>query len=125
MTRLARIIRAQLRLSCHSWRWPRLPEPMVANASAPARLSSSKQLYLDAAPCARIINHLTIQRRRRPGFMNDFRILLKQVRPYAGLFATAFILMSMVAVFEAGRTALLKSIIDVLSGSPHQIGTGL
>src|ERR1041384_270315 len=57
--------------------------------------------------------------------MNDFRILLKNVRPYAGLFAVAFILMTLVGVFEAGRTALLKSIIDILSGSPPQTGTGL
>jgi len=47
--------------------------------------------------------------------MKDFRILLKNVRPYAGLFAVAFILMTLVGVFEAGRTALLKSIIDILS----------
>jgi subfamily B ATP-binding cassette protein MsbA len=50
--------------------------------------------------------------------MKDFRILLRNVRPYAGLFAVAFILMTMVGVFEAGRTALVKSIINVLSGSP-------
>jgi ATP-binding cassette, subfamily B, bacterial MsbA len=50
--------------------------------------------------------------------MKDFRILFKNVRPYAGLFAVAFILMTMVGVFEAGRTALVKSIISVLSGSP-------
>ena len=47
--------------------------------------------------------------------MRDFRILLKNVRPYAGLFAVALLLMTMVGVFEAGRTALLKSIIDILS----------
>ncbi|HKP12120.1 MAG TPA: ABC transporter transmembrane domain-containing protein [Blastocatellia bacterium] len=57
--------------------------------------------------------------------MNDFRILLKQVRPYAGLFAIAFVLMTMVGVFEAGRTALLKSIIDILSASPQTAGGGL
>ena len=50
--------------------------------------------------------------------MKDFRILLKNVRPYAGLFAVAFLLMTLVGVFEAGRTALLKSIIDLLSGTP-------
>jgi subfamily B ATP-binding cassette protein MsbA len=47
--------------------------------------------------------------------MNDFRILLKNVRPYTGLFSVAFILMTLVGVFEAGRTALLKSAIDILS----------
>lgn len=57
--------------------------------------------------------------------MNDFRILLKNVRPYAGLFAVAFVLMAMVGVFEAGRTALLKSIIDILSGNPNVAGVGL
>src|SRR5262249_36158369 len=50
--------------------------------------------------------------------MKDFRILLRNVRPYAGLFAVAFILMSLVGLFEAGRTALLKSIIDLLSAPP-------
>ena len=49
--------------------------------------------------------------------MKDFRILLKNLRPYAALFALAFILMSLAALFEAGRTALLKSIIDELSGT--------
>ncbi|PYP84730.1 MAG: hypothetical protein DMF61_19105 [Blastocatellia bacterium AA13] len=49
--------------------------------------------------------------------MKDFRILLKHVRPYAGLFALAFFLMTLVGVFEAGRTALLKSIIDLLPGN--------
>ena len=54
--------------------------------------------------------------------MKDFRILLKNVRPYAGLFALALILMTFVAVFEAGRTALLKSIIDALpGGGSHQV----
>jgi ATP-binding cassette, subfamily B, bacterial MsbA len=57
--------------------------------------------------------------------MKDFRILLKQVRPYAGLFALAFILMTLVGVFDAGRTALLKSIIDILSGNQQQANTGL
>jgi subfamily B ATP-binding cassette protein MsbA len=47
--------------------------------------------------------------------MKDFRILLKNLRPYGALFTLAFILMSLVAVFEAGRTALVKSIIDTLS----------
>lgn len=47
--------------------------------------------------------------------MRDFRNLLKSVRPYAGLFALAFFLMTLVAVFEAGRTALIKSTIDLLS----------
>ena len=49
--------------------------------------------------------------------MKDFRILLNSVRPYAGLFAIAFILMTLVGVFEAGRTALVKSIIDGLAPS--------
>ena len=57
--------------------------------------------------------------------MKDFRILLKNVRPYAGLFAVAFVLMTLVGVFEAGRTALVKSIIDVLSGGPNGGGAGL
>ncbi|MFY9557042.1 MAG: ABC transporter transmembrane domain-containing protein [Blastocatellia bacterium] len=57
--------------------------------------------------------------------MKDFRILLKSVRPYAGLFAVAFLLMTLVGVFEAGRTALLKSIIDILSGNPGAAGGGL
>ena len=56
--------------------------------------------------------------------MEDFRILLKNVRPYAGLFAIAFVLMTLVGLFEAGRTALLKSIIDVLSPSPNAGGAG-
>ncbi|HLG13586.1 MAG TPA: ABC transporter transmembrane domain-containing protein [Blastocatellia bacterium] len=47
--------------------------------------------------------------------MKDFRILLRNVRPYAGLFAIAFLLMTAVGVFEAGRTALLKSIIDTMA----------
>jgi subfamily B ATP-binding cassette protein MsbA len=57
--------------------------------------------------------------------MKDFRILLKNVRPYAGLFAVAFILMAVVGLFEAGRTALLKSIIDILSESEQAVTTGL
>lgn len=56
--------------------------------------------------------------------MNDFRILLKNVRPYTGLFTVAFILMTLVGLFEAGRTALLKSAIDLLSPSPAA-ATGL
>lgn len=57
--------------------------------------------------------------------MNDFRILLKNVRPYTGLFAAAFLLMTLVGIFEAGRTALLKSIIDILSGNPNVAGAGM
>jgi ATP-binding cassette, subfamily B, bacterial MsbA len=57
--------------------------------------------------------------------MKDFRILLRNVRPYAGLFAVAFILMAFVGLFEAGRTALLKSIIDILSESGEPTGGGL
>lgn len=57
--------------------------------------------------------------------MKDFRILLKNVRPYAGLFAIAFILMTLVGVFEAGRTALVKSIIDVLTPSAGVASGGL
>ncbi|HSO75513.1 MAG TPA: ABC transporter transmembrane domain-containing protein, partial [Blastocatellia bacterium] len=57
--------------------------------------------------------------------MKDFRILLKHVRPYAGLFAVAFVLMMLVGVFEAGRTALLKSIIDELPGASKGPTTGL
>jgi subfamily B ATP-binding cassette protein MsbA len=57
--------------------------------------------------------------------MKDFRILLKNVRPYAGLFAVAFLLMTLVGLFEAGRTALLKSIIDILSGNPNVVSVGL
>ncbi|MEK6284385.1 MAG: ABC transporter transmembrane domain-containing protein [Acidobacteriota bacterium] len=56
--------------------------------------------------------------------MKDFRILLKNVRPYAGLFAIAFLLMIFVGVFEAGRTALLKSIIDELPGASNGPTTG-
>src|SRR5215510_15746460 len=57
--------------------------------------------------------------------MKDFRILLRIVRPYAGLFVLALFLMTLVALFEAARTALLKSIIDILSGSPRVSGGGL
>ncbi|MFP5263273.1 MAG: ABC transporter ATP-binding protein [Blastocatellia bacterium] len=57
--------------------------------------------------------------------MKDFRILLKNVRPYAGLFALAFTLMTLVGVFEAGRTALLKSIIDTLSDTGQPAAGGL
>src|SRR5215472_9231522 len=58
--------------------------------------------------------------------MKDFRILLKNLRPYAALFALAFILMSLVGVFEAGRAALVKSIIDALSGSDKSVlSTGI
>jgi subfamily B ATP-binding cassette protein MsbA len=57
--------------------------------------------------------------------MKDFRILLKNLRPYAALFTLAFILMSLVGVFEAGRAALVKSIIDALSPSQQARSTGL
>jgi subfamily B ATP-binding cassette protein MsbA len=57
--------------------------------------------------------------------MKDFRILLRHVRPYAGLFALAFLLMTFVGLFEAGRTALLKSIIDELPTGPQAPTTGL
>src|SRR5215471_16946410 len=56
--------------------------------------------------------------------MQDFRILLRNVRPYAGLFAVAFILMTLAAVFEAGRTALLKSIIDALPAGNSLVQPG-
>ena len=52
--------------------------------------------------------------------MKDVRILLKNLRPYAGLFALALFLMLLVGLFEAGRTALLKSIIDELPGTPKE-----
>jgi subfamily B ATP-binding cassette protein MsbA len=52
--------------------------------------------------------------------MKDFRILLRNVKPYAGLFALAFSLMTLVGVFEASRTALLKSIIDSLDPTQNQ-----
>src|SRR6266850_608296 len=57
--------------------------------------------------------------------MKDFRILFKNVRPYAGLFAIAFLLMTFVGLFEAGRTALLKSIIDELPGASKGPSSGL
>jgi subfamily B ATP-binding cassette protein MsbA len=57
--------------------------------------------------------------------MKDFRILLKNVRPYAGLFALAVLLMTLVGVFEAGRTALIKSIIDGLAPISDVEGVGL
>jgi len=57
--------------------------------------------------------------------MKDFRILLKSVRPYAALFSVAFLLMTLVGLFEAGRTALLKSIIDELPGASKGPTTGL
>src|SRR5437867_225838 len=57
--------------------------------------------------------------------MKDFRILFKNVRPYAGLFAIAFLLMALVGFFEAGRTALLKSIIDELPGASKGPSSGL
>ena len=72
---------------------------------------------LDANGLARVIIRLARSSLRRHRAMKDFRILLKNVRPYAGLFAVAFLLMTLVGVFEAGRTALLKSIIDLLSGA--------
>jgi subfamily B ATP-binding cassette protein MsbA len=52
--------------------------------------------------------------------MRDFRILLRNVKPYAGLFALAFSLMTIVGIFDAGRTALLKSIIDSLDPAQNQ-----
>lgn len=57
--------------------------------------------------------------------MKDFRILLGNVRPYTGIFALAFFLMSLVGLFEAGRTALLKSIIDALSPPTAPSGSSL
>lgn len=80
---------------------------------------------LDGDYLPRIIIRLTSSSLRRHAVMNDFRILLKNVRPYAGLFAAAFSLMTLVGIFEAGRTALLKSIIDILSGNPNVAGGGL
>jgi subfamily B ATP-binding cassette protein MsbA len=56
--------------------------------------------------------------------MSDFRILLRYLKPYAGLFAVAVALMALVGLFEAGRTALLKPIIDSLpGGSPPAPGS--
>jgi subfamily B ATP-binding cassette protein MsbA len=57
--------------------------------------------------------------------MSDFRLLLRNLRPYAWLFGFAFLLMAMVGLFEAGRTALLKSIIDLLSTGQKATSTGL
>jgi ATP-binding cassette, subfamily B, bacterial MsbA len=57
--------------------------------------------------------------------MKDFRILLRNVRPYAGLFTVALFLMLLVGLFEAGRTALLKSIIDELPGASDGPSSGL
>lgn len=57
--------------------------------------------------------------------MNDFRKLLRLVRPFGGLFAFALLLMAMVGLFEAGRTALLKSIIDLLSSNQKAAAGGL
>jgi ATP-binding cassette, subfamily B, bacterial MsbA len=55
--------------------------------------------------------------------MKDFRILLRNVRPHAGLFSVALTLMAAVGIFEAARTALLKSIIDI--GTPAGATTGV
>jgi ATP-binding cassette, subfamily B, bacterial MsbA len=52
--------------------------------------------------------------------MKDFRILLKNVKPYRGLFALAFLMMTLVGIFDVGRTALLKSIIDSLDPTQNQ-----
>jgi subfamily B ATP-binding cassette protein MsbA len=57
--------------------------------------------------------------------MSDFRKLLRNLKPYAGLFVLALLLMMLVGVFEAGRTALLKSIIDELPGGVQVKQTGL
>lgn len=57
--------------------------------------------------------------------MTDFRILLRNLRPYSALFALALFLMVLVGLFEAGRTALLKSIIDSLPGGSEPSMTGL
>jgi subfamily B ATP-binding cassette protein MsbA len=57
--------------------------------------------------------------------MKDFRILLRNVRPYKGLFAFALLLMTLVGLFGAGRTALIKSIIDNLTSTPGSSGSGL
>ncbi len=57
--------------------------------------------------------------------MKDFRILLKNVRPYRGLFAFAFFLMTLVGLFGAGRTALIKSIIDNLTTNPSGSSSSL
>lgn len=57
--------------------------------------------------------------------MTDFRRLLRNLRPYTVLFALALFLMALVGLFEAGRTALLKSIIDSLPGGSQPSATGL
>jgi ATP-binding cassette, subfamily B, bacterial MsbA len=80
---------------------------------------------LDHYGPARIMNRLIGPHLFRHAVMKDFRILLKNVRPYAGLFAVAFVLMAFVGLFEAGRTALLKSIIDILSESEQTANAGL
>src|SRR5215510_15770184 len=84
----------------------------------------SSEAALDDIAWPRIINRF-IARPRQLAVMKDFRILLKNVRPYAGLFALAFLLMSLVGLFEAGRTALLKSIIDSLSPSAAPAGSSI
>ncbi|MEW6129280.1 MAG: ABC transporter transmembrane domain-containing protein [Acidobacteriota bacterium] len=57
--------------------------------------------------------------------MKDFRILLNNVRPYSGLFTLALILMTLVGLFGAARTALIKSIIDNLTTNPAAFSGGL
>src|SRR5215208_154834 len=57
--------------------------------------------------------------------MKDFRILLNNVRPYRRLFAFAFFLMTLVGLFGAGRTALIKSIIDNLTITSANPSSGL
>ncbi|HEY7506147.1 MAG TPA: hypothetical protein VH621_00950, partial [Nitrososphaera sp.] len=52
--------------------------------------------------------------------MKDFKKLLKLVRPYRSLFELALFLMTLVGLFEAGRTALLRSIIDSLPKTERQ-----
>src|SRR6185369_640942 len=92
------------------------------------RLSDTKKatgVELDQGCTPRIIIHLSVTSLRRHVVMKDIRILLKIVRPYAGLFAVAFLLMTLVGLFEAGRTALLKSIIDELPGASNGPTTGL
>src|SRR5262249_37920149 len=84
----------------------------------------SSEAALDDIAWPRIINRF-IARPRECDVMKDFRILLKNVRPYAGLFAVAFLLMTLVCLFEAGRTALLKSIIDEVPGTSKGPSTGL
>src|SRR5215510_15974763 len=84
----------------------------------------SSEAALDDIAWPRIINRF-IARPRQLAVMKDFRILLKNVRPYAGLFTIAFLLMALVGLFEAGRTALLKSIIDELPGTSKGPTSGL